>query len=133
VPKAGQELEVAPNAALVHIERVRLADDKPLSLQNTYLPADKVGGLLTRGLGPEDALQQILQEEFGVVMVAARQTISATSANQHDARHLGVRVGSPLLLVERTCYLGTREPIEYVVDRRLPEFAYVVTLRRNDK
>ncbi len=133
VPRAAQELEVAPDTRLVHVERVRLADNKPLSLQNTYLPSSKVGGLLSRGLGPEDALQGILEEEFGVVMVAGKQTISATSANQHDARQLGVRVGSPLLLVERTCYLGTREPMEYVVDRRLPEFAYVVTLRRNEK
>jgi GntR family transcriptional regulator len=130
IPRAAQELEVQPADKLVHIERVRLADGKALSLQNTYLPANKVGGLLARGLGPDDALQKILEEEYGVVLTAARQTISATSANQHDVRHLSVRVGSPLLLVERICYLGTREPVEYVVDRRLPEFTYVVRLRR---
>jgi GntR family transcriptional regulator len=133
VPRAAQELEMPPEGRLIHVERVRMADGKPLSLQNTYLPASRAGGLLTRGLGPEDALQQILEKEYGVVMVAGRQIISATSANQHDARQLGVRVGSPLLLVERTCYLGTREPMEFVVDRRLPEFAYVVRLRRNEK
>ena len=133
VPRAALELKAEPETMLVHIERVRLADNKPLSLQNTYLLADRVDGLLGRGLGPEDALQGILEKEFSVVMVAGRQMISATSANQHDARQLGVRVGSPLLLVERTCFLGTREPMEYVVDRRLPEFAYVVRLRRNEK
>jgi GntR family transcriptional regulator len=130
MPRAAQELELKPADKIVHIERVRLADGKALSLQNTYLPSDKVGGLLARGLGPDDALQEILEEEYGVVLTAARQTISATSANQHDARHLSVRVGSPLLMVERICYLGTREPVEYVVDRRLPEFTYVVRLRR---
>ncbi|HEY3396342.1 MAG TPA: GntR family transcriptional regulator [Armatimonadota bacterium] len=132
VPKAAQELEVGENIKLLHVERVRLADNKPLSLQNTYLPAAKVGGLLARGLGPDDALQRILEEEYGVGLTAGRQTISATSANQHDARQLGVRVGSPLLLVERICYTGTREPVEYVMDRRLPEFAYVVRLRRSE-
>ncbi len=130
VPRAAQELAQAPETKLVHIERVRLADGKPLSLQDTYLPADRAGALVARGLGPDDALQAILEEEFDVVLTAARQTISAASANQHDARHLAIRVGSPLLLVERTCYLGTREPVEYVVDRRLPEFSYVVRLRR---
>lgn len=132
VPRAAQELELGPEAKLVHVERVRLADGKPLSLQNTYLPSAKVGGLVRRGLGPDDALQRILEEEFGVRLVAGRQVISATSANQHDARQLGVRVGSPLLLAERTCYLATAEPVEYVIDRRVPEFAYVVRLRRAD-
>ena len=130
MPRAARELEVDDTAKLVHIERVRMSDSKALSLQNTFLPAERMGGLLARGLGPDDALQRILQEEYNVVLTAARQTISATSANQHDTRHLGVRVGSPLLLVERTCYLGTREPVEFVVDRRLPEFSYVVRLRR---
>ena len=131
VPRAALELQVGPEAKLVHIERVRVADGKPLSLQNTYLPYAKAGRLLTRGLSPDDALQRIMAEELEIVITAARQTISATSANQHDARHLGVKVLSPLLLVERTCYLGTREPVEFVVDRRLPEFSYVVRLRRN--
>jgi GntR family transcriptional regulator len=130
MPRAARELEAEAADRLIHIERVRMADGKALSLQNTYLPAGKVGGLLSRGLGPDDALQRILEEEYNVVLTAARQTISATSANQHDARHLGMRVGSPLLLVERTCFLGTREAVEYVVDRRLPEFSYVVRLRR---
>lgn len=132
VPRVAQELQLqsSPEAKLIHLERVRLSDGKPLSLQNAYLPSDRVGGLLTHGLGPDDALQQILEKEYGIVLTAARQTISATSSNQHDARHLAIRVGSPLLLVERVCYLGSQEPVEYVVDRRLPEFSYVVRLRR---
>jgi GntR family transcriptional regulator len=130
VPRAGRELELAAEEMMVHIERVRMADGRPLSLQNTYLSSRRVKGLLERGLGPDDALQQVLEKECEIVLTAARQSISATTANQHDARHLGVKVGSPLLLVERTSYLGTREPVEFVVDRRLPEYSFVVRLRR---
>lgn len=130
-PQAAEELRVQPADKLVRIERVRCADGRPLCLQHSYFPADPLTGIIERGLGEKEALSEVLREEFGIIITAFRQRITATAAQPRDAQYLKVKVGAPLLLVERTSYLGTREPIEFVVDRRLPEFNFVVWLRQS--
>jgi GntR family transcriptional regulator len=130
VPKAARELEVRSTGRLVHVERVRLADGEPLSLQSGYFPAAAVPGLVERGLAPEDSLQKVLQEHCHIVPALSRQTISASLATDRDAQHLKVKQGDPLIFVERTSYLATRRPIEYVLDKRRPEFSFMVWMRR---
>ena len=63
------------------------------------------------------------------MITASHQTITATAATPRDAEYLNVPVDSPLLLVERTSYLDSGDPIEFVIDRRLPEFNFAVWLR----
>ena len=128
-PRVAGELKLAGDDQLVCVERVRLADDEPLSLQAGYFPQRLVPGLVERGLGDE-SLTEVLQAEYGMVVAVSRQTISATAATKRDADHLGVNIGDPLLLVERTSYLSTNEPMEVVTDRRVPHFNFVVWLRR---
>ena len=130
VPKAARELEVRGSGRLVHVERVRLADGEPLSLQSGYFPAAAVPGLVERGLTPEDSLQEVLQAHCRVMPALSRQTITATLATERDAQYLSVKLGDPLLYVERISYLATRRPIEYVIDKRKPEFSFMVWMRR---
>lgn len=125
-----QELKLGPTEKVLRVERVRLADGEPLCLQTGYFPERLVPGLDRRGIADEESLTQILQSEYGIAIAVSRQTISATAATEHDSQHLNVNPGAPLLLVERTSFLGTGEPVEFVVDRRVPEFNFVVWLRR---
>jgi len=129
-PQAAAELKLQPADRLVHIERVRQADGRPLCLQSVYFPASQLAGIVERGLTTKEALSTVLREEYDIVIAASQQKITATAAGQRDAKYLRVKVGAPLLLVERTSYLGTHEPIEFVIDRRVPEFNFVVWLRR---
>ncbi len=129
-PQATEELKIGPDEKLIHIMRTRCADGRPLCLQHSYLPARQLTGIIDRALGEDEAPSEVLREEYGIVITASRQIISATAAEPADAKHLKVRLGAPLVLVERTSYLGTHEPIEFVIDRRLPEFNFVVWLRQ---
>jgi GntR family transcriptional regulator len=129
-PEAMVQLGLARAGRLVRMERLRLADGEPLCLQTSFFPEALVPGLVERGLAPEESLTDVLQAELGIVVAVSRQTITATAATEFDAQHLGVDLGAPLLLVERTSYLGTREPVEFVRDRRVPGFPFVVWLRR---
>ncbi len=131
MPKAAQELGLGAEDSLVFIERVRQANGKPLALQGSYFPSSKLGGIIERGLGAREALSDVIRDEFGIIITASRQIITATTATPRDARYLRVSVDAPLLLVERTSYLGSGDPIEFVVDRRLPEFNFIVWLRCN--
>ncbi len=129
MPKAAQQLQLADGDSLVFIERVRQANGKPLALQSSYFPYSQLGDIVKRGLEAKEALSNVIREEFGIIITASQQTITATTATPRDAQYLHVAVDAPLLLVERTSYLGSGDPIEFVIDRRLPEFNFVVWLR----
>ncbi len=131
MPKAAQELQLGADDGLVFIERLRQANGNPLALQSSYLPASKLGGIVARGLGAKEALSRVIREEFDIVITASRQIITATTATPRDARYLNVPVDAPLLLVERTSFLGNGDPVEFVIGRRLPEFNFIVWLRGN--
>ena len=130
VPQAALQLGLGPDATVLCIERLRMGDGDPLCVQTGFIPQHLVPELAERGLTEEESLTEVLQAEYNISVAVSRQTISATAATPSDARHLGVAVGAPLLLVERTSYLSTNEPFEFVVDRRLPDFNFVVWLRR---
>jgi len=130
VPEAGAQLKLPKRRHLIRVERVRLADDEPLCLQTGYFPPHVVQGLLQRGLDTNESLTEVLQTEYGIAIAVARQTISSTAATARDARYLPVQEGAPLLLVERTSFLSTSEPVEFVVDRRVPDFSFMVWLRQ---
>lgn len=129
-PVAAEHLKIGEGERLVLIERVRLADGEPRCIQTGYFPERHVPGIVERGLGEEESLTEVLQAEYGIAIAVSKQTISATAATKKDADHLNVEVGDPLLLVERTSFLSTNEPVEFVTDRRLPDFNFVVWLRR---
>ena len=40
-------LEIAPTAPVVRIQRLRLADDVPMALEDSWFPADRFPGLWT--------------------------------------------------------------------------------------
>jgi len=104
MPKASEQLQLAAADSLVFIERVRLANGNPLALQASYLPYSQLAEIIERGLGGKESLSEVLREDFGILITASHQTITATAATPRDAEHLNILVDSPLLLVERTSY-----------------------------
>jgi len=129
MPRASEQLQLADDDSLVFIERVRLANGNPLALQSSYFPYSQLAEIIERGLNGTEALSDVLRDDFGTVITASHQTITAAAATPRDAEHLNTPVDSPLLLVERTSYLDNGNPIEFVIDRRLPEFNFAVWLR----
>ncbi len=128
-PEGATELKLAKREPLIRIERLRLADGKPLCLQTGYFPERQMSGIIERGLGNDESLTEVLQSEYGITIAISRQTISATAATAQDADHLDIEKGAPLLLVARTSYLSTSVPVEFVIDRRVPSFSFMVWLR----
>ena len=129
-PFAAEYLKATPEQRLVRVSRLRLADETPLCLQTGYFLEERVPGLVERGLRGDESLTEVLQAEYGLAIAVSKQTITATAATREDADHLKVDLGAPLLLVERISFLNNNEPVEFLTDRRLPDFSFVVWLRR---
>nr|PZN38214.1 MAG: phosphonate metabolism transcriptional regulator PhnF [Bacillota bacterium] len=110
--RCARALGISETEPVVRLERLRLADGKPMALEVTHLPADLCPGILDADL--TGSLYQLLAERYGVVLARATQTLEAVSATGREARLLGVREGAPLLLMERITRDREGRAVEYV-------------------
>lgn len=115
---------------VVRIERLRLADDEPMALEITHLSAGRFGGLVHDDLN-HTSLYRLMEEKYGAKVTAATQSIEPALADATLARHLGVREGALLLLLERVTYDSNGVPTEYVSSYyRGDRYRFIVELQR---
>lgn len=69
-------LDLPPDAALVHLERLRLADGEPLALDRTWLPA-KIARPLLKADFSHTALYDELDRRCGVRVTGGREQVHA--------------------------------------------------------
>ncbi|HEY8455919.1 MAG TPA: GntR family transcriptional regulator [Actinopolymorphaceae bacterium] len=106
-----QALGLTATQTAYRIERLRIADGVPMALENGWYVAAPAPGLLDRDLS--GSLYSILAGTYGIVIDAAKQTLRSEIADAQTARILGVAVGAPLLVLERTSTAGGK-PVEHV-------------------
>lgn len=111
------KLGLEPKAPLVEFERLRTLDGDAWVLVVTYLPADRVPGLVTRDLGGPVSLYRILRDEYGLVPARAVRHVEAAVTDAREAHLLRMRVGAPLLVLRSISYTGDGRPLEYFVAR----------------
>jgi GntR family transcriptional regulator len=105
------QLDVSIGEELAHIKRLRLADDRPMSLENSFLIHRCCSGVLEHYDGSQ-SLRALLEERFGVHLVYARQKIRAVTAQGELAKLLAVETGAPLLFIRRISYDDANRPVE---------------------
>jgi DNA-binding GntR family transcriptional regulator len=84
---------------VVEIVRVRLADGEPFAVERSSFSADRFRGLLECDL--TGSLYELLGDD---APVRAVERIEPVLADADDAAALGLRVGAPLMLVDRVAY-----------------------------
>ncbi|WP_169846677.1 GntR family transcriptional regulator [Rhodococcus marinonascens] len=94
-PETAAELVATPGSRAVRVMRVRLGDGLPLALETVTLPP-RCSFVLDYDLGTI-SLHRLL-EDHGLILTEARGTVAATIADDNDAAHLRVAIGSPLLV-----------------------------------
>ncbi|RKY62453.1 MAG: phosphonate metabolism transcriptional regulator PhnF [Candidatus Neomarinimicrobiota bacterium] len=106
-------LQSDENAKFYSIQRLRYVDDIPISLQTSYLPVALVPGLINRNF-EEVSLFTIIKEEYGLEIGEAFETLQAVKATEYEARHLKIKEGDAVFLLERTTKLRSGEVLEFV-------------------
>jgi GntR family transcriptional regulator len=106
-------LEVPPGSAVLHVRRVRLADDEPMAVEDLHVPGDLVPGLT--GADLEDrSYYELLAQRFGHRIASGTQTAEAALTDPDDAAVLGVEPGAPAFCFERTCRVEGGRVAEFV-------------------
>ena len=107
-PEEAMVLGLSTGERVVRLRRLRLANDKPMALEQAVVP--------TRLFAAPEAIGNSLYsalESAGVRPVRALQRLSAESLNAEDAAILSVATGSPALYIERISYLADGRPVEF--------------------
>ena len=107
-----RQLEIAAGTLVVRIPRVRMADNAPLSFDETYLPREIGERILENDLETEPIFS-LLEQKYDTPLVEAEYRLEAISADATVARALGIGEGSPIFLIERTSYTTDHTPIDY--------------------
>ena len=108
-PDIAAALELKPGAAVVHLHRLRFADDEPMAVEHTWLPAGRLPGFIDDE--PPTSVYVELAAR-GLIPDWGEDTIDAGEADHEEAELLTIRRGKPVLRISRRAFTGN-EPIEY--------------------
>jgi GntR family transcriptional regulator len=105
-------LGLSARARVVMVERLRLVDEHPISLQRSFLAARVGEEVLTSDLA-ETPLSQVLEFKLGIVIVRAHEAVSAVRLAPREARELGCVAGAPAFESERVSFDAAGQPVVF--------------------
>jgi GntR family transcriptional regulator len=100
-------LDLAASTRCLRVERLRIADGRPIAHQVTMLPED-VGDAISTTLADDTSLYECLRRGLGMEIDSADETYRVGSARPPVARLLELRSGTPVFIVERVGFAGAR-------------------------
>lgn len=87
-----------------HVKRLRLADAKPVSIDDAWFHAASLPGLIEHDLSK--SIYEAVHTHYGRNIDRAEQTVKATAADADTATLLGTRRGVPVLYLDRVSFSG---------------------------
>lgn len=109
----GRLLGLKTGDFVAYIRRLLLFADVPLVLDDIWLPGTMFKGLTAERLSQyRGPLYGLFETEFGTRMIRAEERIRAVAADANTAGLLQIKVGDPLLLVERVSFTYDDKPVE---------------------
>ncbi|MBM7654915.1 GntR family transcriptional regulator [Neobacillus cucumis] len=125
---AGQ-LKIAEYGPVYEISRIRLADDVPMALETNYISANLIKGI-TEDIVNE-SLYAYIEGKLNLRIASASQTIESSVASQSEANYLNIKMGDPVLLIQRNTFLLDGTPLELVRSvYRADRYKFMIQMKR---
>lgn len=112
-PGMARRLGVEEGAPLYRIRRLRLADDRPMTIDTAYVPRAVCGDLGEKDL--ERSLYALIAERAGILPARADELLEAVSLTDAEAADLAAEPGAAAFLITRTTYDVHGRPFEVSV------------------
>ncbi len=119
-------LGIPPRQPIVHLRRIRFADDQPIAVESAVLLGACAPAVMTANLAHGSLHEALVRGGFA--LRRGTGTISAAAATAEDARLLSVRVGDPLLVERRVIADVQGRSIE-ATESRYPASRYGLDVR----
>jgi GntR family transcriptional regulator len=131
-PRVAALFDAAPGDELFHVRAVRSSEAGPYAYSSAFMPR-WVGEKIPTGSLAAAPLLLLAEEHAGVVPARARQVSSSVAADRDAARLLGIEIGTPLLVMERTYYVEDGSAVTYSrVQARSDRFQQVIDFARRE-
>lgn len=110
--RVATDLALGAQQQVVKIVRLRLADSTPMLLETIYISAALCPGLEREDLAAR-SLYSVMEQQYGITISRARQTLEATVANEYESQLFAMPVGTPMILLEAITSDAGNRPVEY--------------------
>ncbi len=111
-PHIASSLRLTRSHQAIKIVRLRLSEQVPLLLETVFIPRRLGPGLENEDLAGK-SLYAIMEQQYGLRLAHARQTLEATVANDYEAEIFGIASGTPMILLEGVTFTSQDRPVEY--------------------
>ena len=109
------ELLGVPEGGRVHLlRRLRSAGGEPIAIENIHVSAERFPDLLEHDL--TGSLWDLLQTHYDVHPMKADARVVAVTLDRFEAETLGVKPGSPAIVLNRTVFGADDEIVELARD-----------------
>ncbi|QPK81949.1 GntR family transcriptional regulator [Schaalia sp. ZJ405] len=105
-------LGITHSVPVHEIVRRRFIDEAPVSIHRSFIPVHLAPELNTFDL-LNDQLCVILEREYGLRAAKTHEQLEAVGATPEEAKFLGLKTASPLLLLEDQIYTDHNQAFEY--------------------
>jgi GntR family transcriptional regulator len=106
-----RELGLVVSAPVYFVLRLRLINQEPVMLERFTTPAHRFPGLERHDLAGR-SVYEVMEKEYGVAVVRARQSLESVAATKYEAELLAIEPGAPLMLERRLGLDQEDQPVE---------------------
>ena len=110
-PPTSRRLRVNDGADVLFLQRLRLLDGEPLSLDSSYITAEVGAALLGEDLRSRDVFAMI-EEIAAVPLGTAEVSVQAINADPDIASALGLTAGDAVFVIDRLTRLADGRPVD---------------------
>ncbi len=107
------KLEIEIGKEVVKLTRLRFIEGDPIIITTSYLPHQKVPGILNYDFR-EVSLYSTIEKEYNYYIEKAYRSFEPRLVNEDEAELLEMEKGEVVQYIESVTYVDSREPIEYI-------------------
>lgn len=112
--RVAEHLKVPETGTVMKLHRLRYIDERPASIETSYLPLHVCDAIDIRRRNFEsESLYEVI-ESAGIILSRGVEMIEAIPADGVQSSLLGVAQGAPLLSIDRLTLDDRDEPVEYI-------------------
>ena len=118
-PEISEKLKIGPNSPVIHMLKIRLANQVPTMIAEAYFPYDACPALVNPESSAEE-INSLLEEEIYHRISHSETWASASIATPEIASHLEISPGEPLIEFEGLSIGPDEKPIQYYLAMVVP-------------
>ena len=113
-PLVAKMLDITAGGRVHLLQRLRMAKGEPIAIENIHVSAERFPDLLEHDL--TGSLWELLRSRYDVHPMKAEARVVAVTLDRFEAETLGVKPGSPAIVLNRTVFGAEDEIVELARD-----------------